>query len=324
MADTPNGSKKREAVSPPSLPGASSSSPEAITGVVLKAGESKVDVFAFTNYRDYLHSFYEHKHSKNPAYSMATFIRRAGLGENSRGYLKLVIEGKRSLTSNTVRRFIDALGLAGREALYFENLVFFNQAKNAKDKDYYFHRLKVAASTTKSKQFEMLQDHYQYCTHWHYVAIRELVGLMSFQEDTTWIANQLRGKITRKQAQDALDCLIRMEFVRRDESGKLVQSEPLVKYPGGSFNEVYHKFHLEMIERAKESLENDPYVERNASGVTLSCDYSKLPEIKKAINAFRDELCLKFGVGSENPDTVFQVNVQFFQLTPLKIRRDVK
>jgi uncharacterized protein (TIGR02147 family) len=297
------------------------------TGEVLKVGKRKrtdgldLDVFAFTDYRKYLEAFYAAKCERNPSYSMSTFVRQAGLGENSRGYLKLIIEGKRNLTPNTVRRFMDALSLKGKDALYFENLVFFNQAKNGQDKQYYFERLEASAEGSGSKQFELLKSSYQYFTCWYYVAVRELVGLATFTEDTGWISSQLRNKISRRQAQESLDLLVNLGLIRRDENGKLVQSEPLVKYAGGTFNEIHHKFHLEMIERAKESLIGDPYLERNGSGVTLSCDNAKLPEIKKAIDAFRDELTVKFGLGSTNPDTVFQISVQLFQLTPIKSKR---
>jgi uncharacterized protein (TIGR02147 family) len=148
--------------------------------------------------------------------------------------------------------------------------------------------------------------------------VRELVGLSVFNEDTAWIVKSLRNKITRKQAEEALTVLNQLGLIRRDEeSGRWVQSEPLLKYAGGSFSETHHQFHLEMIERAKETLLSDPYQERNASGLTLSCDRSKMPEIQKEINAFRDKLNLQFGVGSDHPDTVFQINIQFFQLTPL-------
>jgi uncharacterized protein (TIGR02147 family) len=60
-------------------------------------------VYDFTNYRDFLKAFFEFKKLTNPAYSASMFARKAGLGENSRGYLKLVIEDKRNLSSLTIR-----------------------------------------------------------------------------------------------------------------------------------------------------------------------------------------------------------------------------
>ncbi|HUP58704.1 MAG TPA: TIGR02147 family protein, partial [Bdellovibrionota bacterium] len=155
-------------------------------GVVLSKGE-RVNIFEFTDYRTYLKAFYETKKVTNPAYSMSTFTRRAGLGHNSRGYLKLIIEGKRNLTPHTVRRFADALGLQPREALYFENLVYFNQAKTPKDKDYYFQRVSISTAGRESKPFELLRSQYQFYSNWYYVAVWSLAGLPSFNEDPEWI-----------------------------------------------------------------------------------------------------------------------------------------
>ena len=287
------------------------------SGEVLHAESVKtaVNVFEYTDYRSFLKDFYETKKNLNPQYSMSSFTRRAGLGESSRGYLKLIIEGKRNLTTHTLRRFSEALGLAAKDALYFENLVYFNQAKTGKDRDFYFQRMAISASGQESKQFELLRSQYQYHSNWYYVAVREIAGLASFKEEPSWISNQLRGKISSKQAQEALTHLERLGLLRR-HSGKLIQSEPLVKYTGGQFNNIIQKFHGEMIDRAKESLVEDSYEERNASCVTLSCDHARLAELKKRIDQFRDQVTTEFGVGSKSPDAVIQVNVQLFQLTP--------
>lgn len=283
------------------------------------ASGAKVNVFEFTDYRRYLQGFHDEKRAKNSAYTMSAFARKAGLGANSRGYLKLVIEGKRNLTPHTLRAFIEALGLDGKEALYFENLVYFNQARTAKDKDYYFKRLAAASEGRESSQFELLKSQYAYCTHWYLVAVRELVGLSDFREDPAWIASRLRGWIGKKEAQEAIEHLLRMGLIRRTESGKLVQEQPIVKIPAGIREFTIQNFHAQMIERAKESVLQDPYETRNASGVTLSCEVSEMPAIIGAINRFRDELTLRFGEGSGRPDAVIQANFQVFQLTTPKI-----
>jgi uncharacterized protein (TIGR02147 family) len=69
------------------------------------------------------------------------------------------------------------------------------------------------------------------------------------------------------------------------------------------------------MDRAREALAEDEYKERNASSVTMSCDYGQLPKVIQRINEFRDQICLEFGLSSTQPDSVFQLNVQIFQLT---------
>jgi uncharacterized protein (TIGR02147 family) len=277
-----------------------------------------VNVFEFTDYREFLKSFYEAKKSNNSSYSMSTFIRKAGLGQNSRGYLKLIIEGKRNLTAHTLRRFIEALGLPVKESVYFENLVYFNQAKTVEDREYYFQRLKTSAHGKETQQFELLSSQYHYYTNWYFVAVRELVEVEGFNEDPAWIAKHLKNKISKKEAQDALVHLERLGMIQKNSSGRWKQADALVKYPGGVFNQQIQKFHIQMIERAKEALTEDAYPERNASSITLSCDYSRIPEIIKRINRFRDDITTEFGVNSKQIDAVVQMNIQLFQLTEIK------
>jgi uncharacterized protein (TIGR02147 family) len=276
-------------------------------------------VYDFTDYREYLKCFFDFKKLTNPAYSASLFARKAGLGSNSRGYLKLVIENKRNLSAQTIRSFSEALGLNAQESLYFENLVLFNQSDRNQDKKYYFERLMASNKGGRSEQLELMKSQYAYVTNWYYVAIREMVAIKGFKEDPTWIASQLRGKIKKEEVAQAIKDLLTLGLLLRDPTTlELKQSEPLVKIAGGVFDAYLQNFHLQMIERSKESLLDDEYETRQASGVTLSCAVDRLPEIKKVIAKFRDELTEKFGVDILSPDSVVQISIQMFQLTQPK------
>ncbi|MGK5082550.1 TIGR02147 family protein [Bdellovibrionota bacterium FG-1] len=294
-----------------------------IHSAVLKTGSkgdsSLLSVFEYTDYRTYLRDAYEQKRKRNPSFTESAFVRKTGLSSNSRGYFKLVVQGKRNLSATTIRGFSEALELSSKESLYFESLVQFNQASKPRDKSYYFQRLEASAEGRVSKQFELLCSQYNYYSNWYVPAVRELVGLARFQEDATWITSMLRGKITKVQAAEAMVHLERLGMIRRNaETGQWEQSEPLVKYTGNVFSYAVQKFQAEMLARAQESLTEDPYSERRASSITISCDHDRLPEFIQMIDEFRDAVNLKFGVGSKMPDTVFQLGFQVFQLTPIQ------
>lgn len=276
-------------------------------------------IYDFTDYREFLQSFFEFKKLTNSAYSASLFARKAGLGNNSRGYLKLVIENKRNLSAQTIRSFSEALGLNAQESLYFENLVLFNQSDRNQDKKYYFERLMASNKGGRSDQLELMKSQYAYVTNWYYVAIRELVAIKGFKEDAAWIVSQLRGKVKKEEAVQAIKDLLTLGLLLRDPTTfELKQSEPLVKIAGGVFDAYLQNFHLQMIERSKEALIDDEYEARHASGVTLSCAVDRLPEIKTVIAKFRDELTEKFGIDTLSPDSVVQISVQLFQLTQPK------
>ena len=277
-----------------------------------------LSVFDFVDYREYLQKAFELKRRNNPAFTESAFVRKAGLSTNSRGYFKLVVTGKRNLTSGTVRGFSDALGLNSKESIYFENVVYYNQSTKLKDRQYYLQRILAAGEGSKSTQFELLRSQYTYYSNWYLVAVRELVGLTYFDETPEWIAAQLRGKITPKQAVEAIAHLEQLQLIERNSKGHLVQTQSIIRYPGNEFNASIQKFHSEMLDRAKEALVDDEYEERRTSCVTLSCDRDRLPEMIQMVDEFRGAMARKFGDGSKNPDTIFQIGFQIFQLTPIK------
>lgn len=296
-------------------------------GVVLRAGATTARrgtplglpaIYEFTNYREYLQSFFVAKKSVNPAYSASAFARRAGLGGNSRGYLKLVIDGKRNLSAVTIRAFADALSLSAEESIYFENLVYFNQTERAKDRTYYFERLRASQPKKKSAQFELLESQYRYFSHWYVIAIRELVQLKDFDEQPQAIAKALRNRITAKEAAQALDDLQVLDLIARDASGKFIQTSPILNLLPKVLSPFIRNFHLGMMEQARQALLEDDFSQRSASGVTLSCARSSLPDLLKEIDSFRARITEKFGVSELPADAVIQMNVQLFQLTPIQ------
>jgi len=281
-------------------------------------------VYDYIDYRKFLTDFIEFKNKSSAKYSSSMFARKAGLGQNSRGYLKLVVEGKRNLSSATIRGFSDAIGLEGQASLYFENLVLFNQSERPKDRDYYFQRLRASARGQNSKQVELLEAQYEYCSKWFVVAIRELVNLKDFKETPSWIAHKLKDKITSEEAVDALQVLLTLGLIERHpETKKLIQKDPIVKYSGKVFSDTVQNFHVQMMERAKESLKED-FNTRATSGVTLSIPMSYLPKAIQMIDKFGDELNIALGISKDPAEVVLQVNFQVFTLTRISETKESK
>jgi uncharacterized protein (TIGR02147 family) len=93
----------------------------------------------YTDYRQFLKDFYEDTRKSNLSYSFELFSRKAGI--SSKGFLHNVIQGKRNLSKSHVFGIAQAIKLNKSETEYFENLVAFNQAKNAGEKAVFFDRL---------------------------------------------------------------------------------------------------------------------------------------------------------------------------------------
>src|SRR5579885_1444837 len=105
----------------------------------MKEDASAIDLFHYTDYRQFLRDWYLAAKKGRGSLSFRTFSKRAGL--KSTNFLKLVMDGERNLTEVSLVKFMSALKLNKEQQEFFRNLVFFNQSKSNEEKDLYYQRL---------------------------------------------------------------------------------------------------------------------------------------------------------------------------------------
>lgn len=268
-----------------------------------------IDVFSYLSYRSFLRDAYTDLKSRQRGFSYRWFSKRAGL--SSPNFLKLVMDGKRNLSPRGAEAFATALGLVGREASFFRELVDFEQAETAADKNRAWDRL---SSYQGHRQVHGLERHqFEYLSKWWHPAIREMVAIPGFREDAEWIAKQLRPSITAAQARAALELLVALGFVARDEDGSLRQVDQLISTGPEVRSLAAGNFHRQMLTRAAESIELVERTERDISSITVAVSRKSFALIKERIHQLRSEL-MELAAREGNPDRVVQVNFQAFPL----------
>ena len=277
---------------------------------------SRPVVFDYTNYRFYLKDGYEYLKLKNPAFSENAFVQAAGLGKNSRGYLGLILKGKRNLANKTIIGFSKALKLSSQESLYFENLVYFNQAKTDEDQKYFFERMQASIQGIKSKKFEILEGQYRFVNNWHYLAIRELINLEDFEESESYIYKKLKKRVEKKNIMQTIDDLINLGFITRDQNGKLVQSDSIVTFNDNKDNfKNATKLHTRYLEIMKEMMEEETYENRSAQLLTLSCSHDDFEALREEMRNFRDHILEKYGESNKTSNLIVQCGLQIGKIT---------
>lgn len=166
----------------------------------------------YLDYRTFLADFYEAK--KRRGFSYRAFSRATGLGAPN--YLKLVIAGKRNLTPVMAERFAASCGLANEPAAYFQQLVAFNQAKTAAERNRSYERLTGFRRYRQVQKLELA--HAAYHSTWYLPAIRELCASAAFLDDHEWLAGVLRPPIKASEAKNAIDLLLELGLLERDVS----------------------------------------------------------------------------------------------------------
>src|SRR5690606_7660862 len=115
------------------------------------------------------------------------------------------------------------------EAEFFRSLVRFTQAKEMKPKTFHFEEMKRLRGFREIKPIESAE--FEFLSKWYHTAVRELVATEKFREDSKWVAKSTRPPITEIQAKKSLELLLKLNFIKRDSKGKLVQSSAALATP---------------------------------------------------------------------------------------------
>ncbi len=266
-------------------------------------------VFEYLDYRAFLADYYAHKKRHEYGFSYRVLARRAGC--RSTNYPCLVIAGKRNLSRDMAMRFAEACELGGQAALYFIELVAFNQARTQREKEHCYGCL------SRFKQFKRVHRITEcqsiYFSEWYIPATRELTARADFDPDPKWVAAALEPNISVGQARTALKTLVRLGFLTHDETGTIRRTQRLVS-SGGPLGHHLVNYHRAMLQRASVAIETISREEREIASLTLCVSEKRLQEIKQQIRSFRQQL-LQTAEEDDTPERVVQVNFQLFPLS---------
>jgi uncharacterized protein (TIGR02147 family) len=266
------------------------------------------DILDYTDYRKFLTDHYRARKAADPAFSLRVLAREAGFP--SHGLLKYLMDGQRNLTQKTLVKLLPALGFNREQARYFENLVFFNQAKGLGEQQVYYDRLREA-SAAAFRKLEAAQ--LGIFRAWHYTVIREMLALKGFRGDAEWIAERLKPRVETREVRSALETLIEAGLILRTGAGYRA-AEPDITTGDEVRSFAVKNYHAEMMRLAALALDDTDASERDISSATFALRAEDWPRLKKRVQAMRKEF-REFAARAGEGDRVVQVNLQVFPLT---------
>ncbi|OVE82759.1 hypothetical protein BVY03_00110 [bacterium K02(2017)] len=266
-------------------------------------------IFDYTLYRKFLKDLYLFKKETTPYFSYRYFSKIAGF--TSPNYFKLIMDGKRNLSSDGINKFSKALKLNAKEKHFFRLLVLMNQAKTAEEKDFFTRQL------LKSKVYKTLkpltQAQYNYYSHWYHIPLRELVGRSDFINDPKWIARQFTPKLTESQVKEALKRLEKLDLIKKTKDLSYVQTDFAISTGESVASQGVINYHRQMIQMGSEALDRFDQDERDISSLTMGVSKDTIKKLKHLIRDFRKEI-----IATVNEDQKIEEVVQLnFQLFPL-------
>jgi uncharacterized protein (TIGR02147 family) len=266
-------------------------------------------VFEYIDYRRFLKDFYDDSKKTRKYFSYRFFALRAGI--NAPILLKMVIDGKRNLSRKTIDKFIKGVGLKEKEAVFFRNLVHFNQAKSSLEKQEYYRAIK--AMSDQVPQHLMEDDHFDYYDKWYVSALREGICQHDYNDDWELVAKSVHPELSPDDARKAVAWLCARGLLKKRKNGGYEQTHKAITTRPEVKSMVIRNFNRTMIRLAERSLDDFPVEERYASGITVGLTREAYDMIASEIEGFRDRV-VKLVDSIDNCDGVYQVNIQMFPL----------
>jgi uncharacterized protein (TIGR02147 family) len=257
------------------------------------------------NYRSFLSEELVRRIRSNASYSQRSFARHLGV---SPGELSEVLRGKRPLSLKSALRIAQGLGLSAEET---KRLVMMVQQEKSRDFDdaSLAPLLDDADLNARTKQLSL--DVFAVISDWYHFAILSLAECEHFKWEPKWIAARLG--IAATEARVALDRLQRVGLVSK-VNGRLRTTGENLATPDGVPSEAIRNYHKSILEKAVHALEHQPVAEREISGISVAISRRSLPDFKKDVSRFLDEMGLKYGSSSKKQE-VYQLETALFRLT---------
>lgn len=267
------------------------------------------DIYSYSDYRLFIRDHYERNKAVHPGFSYRFLAEKAGI--NSAPYFKFVIEGKRNLSKKTILKTCLALKLKDKEAEYFENLVFFNQASALDEKDFYYRRLIASDKTQGLRKLE--QSQFEIFRSAAPIAIREMLGLGGFRNSPEWIAERLLPSVEPQEVRESLKLLLDAGLVKKTPGGYKAADEAITT-DDEVMSVLVRNYHVRMLDHARHALDSLDPEQRDISSVCFRIRESDFPRLKKQIQLIRKDL-RRFAAEGRDGERVVQVSIQLFPLT---------
>lgn len=268
------------------------------------------DVYDYLSYRVYLKDRLTSNEGGRSSLSMSALARQVG---TSTAYISLILSGKRRLSAKVASRIKPVLGLDGARGRYFEWLIVFADSADSDKRAAALAKMarQVAFRKRNPREFDV----HEYLSHWYFVALREATAIPGFRlEDLAEMQGRLVASVELRDLRRALRFLTERGFLKR-EKGRWLPDERQIDCSEVVLGAVAARFHVEMLELAAHSIEAVPREDRAVMGHTFSLSSGKFDRARKivedAIHQIRD---LESGECSEEPDTVYQLEMALFPL----------
>lgn len=270
-----------------------------------------LDLFEFSDYRAFLIAHAQDMKTTHTRWSFGSWARRLNLKATSS--LTKIIQGERNPGPEMTDKFIQYFRFNDSQSQYFRDLVRLHKLKN--DPRLSLMLIEKIQKRYSNTRFKVLDDKtFLSISNWYYYSLREMVRTDFFLEDPKWISQVHQFKVTPQDARKALDDMLTLGLLKRNEHGELEVTSDCVSSGDNDFaTEGVNRYHEQSLRNATEAIRSVPLSDREFGGMVIAVSSERITEAKHFVRDVRRKFAELFD--DPNGDRIYQFQLQMFPLT---------
>lgn len=232
---------------------------------------------------------------RNPNFSLRAFSKRVGLSSSA---VSEIFSGKRRVSRKLAERVL--MTLQQEPEVIQQVMSAFDKVEKSKPgTELYYKTLAI--------------ETYAVISEWHHYAILNLTETSDFVSEAGWIANRLG--LQTSVVEGAVNRLVALGLLKW-EQGRLSRTEKRLSSTDDVASIAVKKAHKSDFQMITEVIDRVDVANRDFTSMTFPVNLSRLPQAKKIVRRFLDEIadCLETGEKTE----VFKLNVALYPLTQIE------
>lgn len=248
---------------------------------------------------------FERRKARNKSYSLRSFARDLDIPAPK---LSEYLNGKRRMAKPRIEQVGRKLGLEQRA---LDSLICLEEAHYGRSVKCREGAEKLLQSMAKEGWRQIELEMFTFVRDWYHMAILELIETTNFKPSIEWVAKRLG--ISTSQATAAVERMEQMGLIARTPK-QWVQKDPDLETTTDIPNSSIVEFHRQILDQAHKSLDRVPVGRREFRSMIMAFDEAQLPELKKRIRQFQDEIA-ELSKNRKNKKSVYAFNIQLFPLS---------
>lgn len=272
---------------------------------------SKISVFMYFDYRDYIRAVLETMQSKG--LSLRAIQENAGVSGSA--FFIRILDGSRPLSIANAKNIAKSWGLSVDESDYFLDLVRFGNEKNVDVREELLRKL--LAVRANNQEFALQDSSLKFFSKWYYPVLRDLLPLLLPNMPAEKIGRMFTPVLRAPQVESGIRYLMESGFVTLDENGVYRVEQPIVSTPPRVRSTILRKYHLKNLEVNSEVYDLFTSDDRSVTSVTCSLSKESFEKVREEIAKLREKI-LALSREEKNPDRVCHVGFQLVNRAKVK------